>query len=131
MIAEPSMMPSSRQLTKQRLVILVSISIRTQIAVVVINEDGDTAIGTVLGEPFLLLDIISNVDALVDVFRFAAVGLFQLFEGNGSLVTWMKQKSQWQWRGDVSVRDKPLGVPNVKSSKPLVAMVPLGRDMSL
>lgn len=59
--------------------------IRTQIAIVMVDENRNAAIGSVLREPWLLLNVLANVDALEDVVGLA-IRLFQLFEDNGGFV---------------------------------------------
>lgn len=50
-------------------------------AFVVVNEDGDAAVGPVGREPGLFLRVFHYVDGLVDVVE--AVGFFELFEEDG------------------------------------------------
>lgn len=91
-----------------------------------IDEHRDAAVGTLLCEPRLFLNVLADVDALEDVVGLA-VGLLQLLEDDGSFVTCATESAQSL---DVpSALISPLGVPKVSSSRPLLAIKPLGRDM--
>lgn len=56
-----------------------------QAVLVVVDEDGDAAVGAFVGEPLLFLDVLHDVDALEDVVGFA-VGCFEFFEEDACFV---------------------------------------------
>jgi len=56
-----------------------------ELAVVMIDEHGDTAVGPQVGEPLLFLDVLHYADALEDIVGFP-VGLFDLFKDDGRFV---------------------------------------------
>ena len=56
-----------------------------ELAIVVVDEHGNTAIGTEVGEPFLLLDVLHDGDGLEDIVRLA-IGLLQFLEDDGGFV---------------------------------------------
>ena len=70
------------------------------------------------------------MDALEDIVRFS-IGFLNLFENNRGLVAC--EKRQFWAEPTFGQTYSPLGVPNVSSSRPLVAIVPLGlsSDISL
>lgn len=57
-----------------------------QATVVVIDKDGNPAIGAFLREPRLFLNILANVDRLIDIVRLP-IRLFQFFEDDARFVT--------------------------------------------
>ena len=125
-MAWPSMMPVPR---------FVSLSpspshvgVLTKAAAVMVDEHGDAAVGPLFGEPRLLLDVLANVDALHHVVGFA-VGGAQLFEEDGRLVACAEASVGGSFVVVVVGMYGPLGVPAVRSSRPLVAMRPVGRDI--
>lgn len=98
----------------------------SQPALVVIDEHRDSAVGPESCEPRLFLDILSNIYSLVCVVGLA-VDFLQFFEYNLSFVTCI-------YLSAISVRayfrrQLPFGVPNERSSNPLLAINPLGLDM--
>lgn len=103
-----------------------------QTVLVVVDEDGDAAVGAFVGEPLLFLDVLHNVDALEDVVGFA-VGCFEFFEEDACFVACgarlgMMNDFSWHCVSVDCEGSSPLGVPNVSSSRPLLAISPLGRS---
>ena len=52
---------------------------------IVIDENGNTAIGSQIGEPWLLLCVLRDVDALIHIIL--SVGLLELLQEDSNLVT--------------------------------------------
>ena len=67
----------------------MSLFLPTQIAVVVVDEDRDSTIGSIFREPMLFLNIFSNIDALVDIF-WLAIRFFKFLENDCCLLAYQR-----------------------------------------
>lgn len=60
--------------------------LNSQTAGIVVYKNGDATIGAFIGEPFLFLNVLHDVDGLVDVGRLS-VSFLEFFEDDARLVS--------------------------------------------